>query len=95
MLRDEAGFYAIPKIELDSTIADIKKLAAQIREKKEIMKVESRIKKASTKPKLPRTATSSVRDRSVSRLQKEMSQLGVNIDADSEKVCYTFICWKF
>uniref|UniRef100_A0A0A9ZEK9 Nucleolar GTP-binding protein 1 n=2 Tax=Lygus hesperus TaxID=30085 RepID=A0A0A9ZEK9_LYGHE len=84
-LRDEAGFYAIPKIELDSTLMDIKKLAAQIREKKEIMKQESRIKKASTKPKLPRTATPNVRDRSVGRLQKEMSNLGVNIDVESDK----------
>lgn len=84
-LREEAGFYAVPKIELDSTMRDIKNLALQIREKKEIMKQESRIRKASTKPKLPRTATSNVRGRSVGRLQEEMSRLGVEVDAESEK----------
>ncbi|XP_014240594.1 nucleolar GTP-binding protein 1 [Cimex lectularius] len=84
-LREEAGFYASPKIELDSTLKDIKELAAQIREKKILMKNESRVKKSSTKSKMPRTATPSVRARSVTRLADEMSTLGVELDKNDEK----------
>ncbi|CAB0000691.1 unnamed protein product [Nesidiocoris tenuis] len=84
-IRDEAGYYATPKIELDSTIEDIKKLAAQIRERKEIMKQESRIA-ATTKPKLPRTSTASARERSVSRLKSEMARIGVDIDEKAKDV---------
>lgn len=84
-LREEAGFYAVPKIELDSTLQDIKELAAQIRDKKAIMKQEARVRKASTKPVLPRTATPKVRERSVSRFRNELNKLGVALD-NNEKV---------
>ncbi|CAH1403819.1 unnamed protein product [Nezara viridula] len=77
--REEAGFYAVPKIELDSTLQDIRALAQQIRDKKILMKQEASVRKSSTKPKLPRTTTPKVRDRSVSRLRTEMGALGVDI----------------
>lgn len=82
--REEAGFYAVPKIELDSTLKDIRALAAQIRDKKILLKQESAVIKASTKPKLPRTTTPKVRERSVSRLRKEMGALGVDIGNDEK-----------
>ncbi|XP_066903355.1 nucleolar GTP-binding protein 1-like [Halyomorpha halys] len=83
--REEAGFYAVPKIELDSTLQDIRALAQQIRDKKILMKQEASVRKSSTKPKLPRTTTPKVRERSVSRLRTEMGALGVDI-GDEEKV---------
>uniref|UniRef100_A0A0V0G4Q4 Nucleolar GTP-binding protein 1 n=1 Tax=Triatoma dimidiata TaxID=72491 RepID=A0A0V0G4Q4_TRIDM len=86
-LREEAGFYAVPKIELDSTLQDIKELAAQIRDKKAIMKQEARVRKASTKPVMPRTATPKVRERSVSRFRSELGKLGVEPE-NSEKAGY-------
>ncbi|GIY22130.1 nucleolar GTP-binding protein 1 [Caerostris extrusa] len=46
------------------------------------MKIESQVKKASTKPKLPRTAKK--RTRSVSRLRNEFRELGVDLDENDE-----------
>lgn len=70
--------YKVP--ELSETMREIKELAKQIREKKAIMKDEARILKASTKPVMPRTATSKVRDRSVSKLKEQMEELGVDME---------------
>ncbi|KAF9805568.1 hypothetical protein SFRURICE_020953 [Spodoptera frugiperda] len=49
-LRVEGGMYAVPKIELDDTMKEIRELARQIRNKKAILKDESRLVKQSTKP---------------------------------------------
>uniref|UniRef100_A0A6M2DLQ9 Nucleolar GTP-binding protein 1 n=1 Tax=Xenopsylla cheopis TaxID=163159 RepID=A0A6M2DLQ9_XENCH len=78
-LREEAGMYAVPKVELDQTMKEIRELALQIRHKKAILRDETRVNKASTKPKLPRTAVAKVRERSVSRLRSEMENLGVDM----------------
>lgn len=59
-LREETGMYVVPKIELDETMLEIKKLALQIRHKKAIMKDEARINKQSRKPVMPRTAGAKV-----------------------------------
>ncbi|KAL4710363.1 hypothetical protein ACJJTC_003760 [Scirpophaga incertulas] len=75
-LREAAGMYAVPKIELDQTMKEIKELAIQIRNKKAILKDESRLTKQSTKPVLPRTSRAHTRQRSVSRLRGEMENLG-------------------
>lgn len=83
-LREEAGFYDIPKIELDERMKEIQEIAAKIRERKAIMKLDAQLVKNSTKPVVPRTTTTKVRGRSVSRLRKEMADLGVDID-DAEK----------
>lgn len=72
--------YAVPKIELDATLLEIKALAMKIREKKAIMRDESRIIKQCTKPKLPRTSAAKTRGRSVSRLRNEMENLGVDMN---------------
>lgn len=75
-LRDEAGTYAVPKMELDSTMREIRELAVQIRNKRAIMKGESRLVKQSTKPTMPRNTMARAKDRSVSKLVGEMEQLG-------------------
>jgi len=78
-IREETGMYIVPKIELDETMREIKALALKIREKKFILKDEARINKQSNKPHMPRTAGAKVRDRSVSRLRTELSNLGVDM----------------
>ncbi|XP_046993099.1 nucleolar GTP-binding protein 1 [Schistocerca americana] len=83
-LREEAGMYVVPKIELDETMREIKALAKQIRDKKAIMKQEAAILKNSTKPVMPRTTAARARDRSVSRLRAEMSELGVDMSGTEE-----------
>ncbi|XP_018331683.1 nucleolar GTP-binding protein 1 [Agrilus planipennis] len=78
-IREDTGMYAVPKIELDDTLREIKQLALQIRHKKAIMKDEARVNKQCKKPVMPRTTTARVRDRSVSKLRKDMEGLGVDM----------------
>lgn len=59
-IREETGMYVVPKMELDETMEEIKKLALQIRHKKAIIKDEARINKQSKKPVLPRTSGAKV-----------------------------------
>jgi len=82
--REEAGYYAVPKIEMDDTLKEIRELARQIRDKKIIMRQERDIQKNSTKPVVPRTAPAKVRDRSVSRLRSEMEELGVDMSETND-----------
>ena len=86
--RFEAGMYAVPKIELDQTIQDIRELAQQIRDKKKIMKQEARLVKQSTKPIMPRTSVARGRERSVKGLRKQMEELGVDM-SESDKAHFT------
>lgn len=79
-LREETGMYDHKMPELSETMREIVHLAKQIRDKKAIMKDEARIQKASTKPVMPRTATSRVRDRSVSKLKNQMEKLGIDME---------------
>lgn len=78
-LREEAGAYVVPKLELDETMREIKSLALQIRNKRAIMKQESDVLKSSTKPVMPRNTAAKARERSVSRLEAEMTELGVDM----------------
>ena len=87
-LREEAGYYAVPKLELDDTLLEIRNLARKIRERKAIMRQETRVE-ASTKPTLPRSAPARARERSVSHLRDKMEDLGVNM-AGTEDVSYSF-----
>lgn len=87
-LREEAGYYAVPKIELDETLREIRSLALKIRERKSLMRQESRITKQSNKPTIPRTAPARVRERSVSTLRNKMQDLGVDM-AESEQAHFT------
>ncbi|XP_046742226.1 nucleolar GTP-binding protein 1 [Diprion similis] len=79
-LREEAGVYDAKIPELSETMREIRDLAKQIRDRKAIMKDEARIAKASTKPVMPRTAGSKVRDRSVTKLRDQMEDLGVDME---------------
>ncbi|XP_072390132.1 nucleolar GTP-binding protein 1 [Diabrotica undecimpunctata] len=85
--REETGMYVVPKIELDDTMKEIKKLALQIRHKKAIIKDEARVNKQSRKPVMPRTAGAKVRGRSASRLRENMAELGVDL-SDNEDAHY-------
>jgi hypothetical protein len=76
-IREAAGMYNVPKIELDETMQEICRLAKRIRDKKAIIKDEARVNKSCTKAKLPRTSSAKQRDRSVSKLRSQMSELGV------------------
>lgn len=71
--------YAVPKIEQDESLKEIRELAQMIRDKKIIMKQEARINKQSNKPVLPRNTVARGRDRSVSGLKKQMEGLGVDM----------------
>lgn len=81
-LREAAGVYDISEDEEDENMMEIRGLAAEIRKKKKIMAIESRLKKGITKPKMPRTGRT--RERSTSRLRKEMEELGVDMSNSEE-----------
>ena len=89
-LREEAGMYAVPKVEMDETLKEIRELAAKIRERKAIMRQEARVATHAGRPIMARTTTPKVRDRSVSKLRSEMSRLGVEL-TDSATVCFVLI----
>ncbi|KPI96700.1 putative nucleolar GTP-binding protein 1 [Papilio xuthus] len=83
-VREAGGMYAVPKIELDETMREIRQLATQIRNKKAILKDESRLTKQSTKPVMPRTSRARARDRSTNKLRDEMEKLGVDMSETKE-----------
>lgn len=83
-LRMAGGMYAVPKIELDETMREIRELARQIRNKKAVLKDESRLVKQSTKPVMPRTSRARARDRSTTKLRDEMEKLGVDMSGTEE-----------
>lgn len=85
-MRQNNGVYDYKVPELSNTLLDIQQLAKQIREKKAIMKDEARVLKASTKPVMPRTAASKVRDRSVTKLKEQMEELGVDVDIENVSI---------
>ncbi|XP_050359035.1 nucleolar GTP-binding protein 1 [Nymphalis io] len=78
-LRMAGGMYAVPKIELDETMKEIRDLARQIRNKKAVLKDESRLVKQSTKPVMPRNSRARDKGRSTSKLRDEMEKLGVDM----------------
>ncbi|PSN47441.1 Nucleolar GTP-binding protein 1 [Blattella germanica] len=88
MMREEAGIYTVPKMEMDETLKEIRELARQIRDKKIIMSQERAIQKNSTKPVMPRTTAAKARGRSASRLRSEMENLGVDM-SETENAHFT------
>ncbi|KAM3955767.1 nucleolar GTP-binding protein 1 [Aphomia sociella] len=87
-IREAGGMYAVPKLELDQTMLEIRDLARQIRNKKAILKDESRLTKQSTKPVMPRTSRARSRGRSASQLRGEMERLGVDM-SDTKEAHFT------
>lgn len=81
-LRENAGVYDLDMSSDDEDMKEIRETAAKIREKKQLMKMEAREK--NKKIKLPRTANQAKkRERSSSRLQREMGELGVDVKGGS------------
>lgn len=80
--REMEGFYNFSSDE-DEEIEDVRLLAREIRERKALMKEERRIDHT-TKPRLSRSQTTRKRDRSVSGLRDNMSNLGVDLDSDGD-----------
>lgn len=77
--REEEGFYELSSDD-DEDIQDVRILAREIRERKALMKAESRLDHT-TKPRRTRSQT---RKRSVSGLRSSMSSLGVDLDSDGD-----------
>lgn len=64
---------------MDETLLEIRSLARRIRERKAIMRQETRVA-SSGKPTIPRTAPARARERKVSQLCDTMEELGVNME---------------
>lgn len=79
-LREKAGYYDNEDSEEDDNMKEIRKTAKIIREKRKLITLESREKKTVEKPRLPRTA----KKLSVKRMEKEMEDLGVEIQDKDE-----------
>jgi len=77
-LRDKSGYYDIESEEDDENMKEIRQLAGKIRIKKKLLKNDRRIDRT-TKPILARTTEPVKRSRSVSRLKKEFTELGVDM----------------
>ena len=77
-MREKAGVYDSDE-ETDSEYEEVHELATKIRNKKKVMKIDSKLRKNKTTATMPRTGRGFKRDRSVSRLRDDMEQLGVDM----------------
>merc|ERR1719447_2083615 len=77
-LREKSGYYDIESEEDDENMKEIRQLAGKIRIKKKLMKNDRKIDRTN-KPILARTTEPVKRSRSVSRLKKEFTELGVDM----------------
>ncbi|KAF0300466.1 Nucleolar GTP-binding protein 1 [Amphibalanus amphitrite] len=77
-MREKAGVYDSDE-ETDSDYEEVHELATKIRNKKKIMKIDSKLRKNKTTATMPRTGRAFKRERSVSRLRDDMEQLGVDM----------------
>jgi len=79
-LREEAGVYDSDMESDTSETRNVLRQARQIRNKQIMMRNESRAKKAVEKPRLSRSVTRK-RGRTGARLEAELAELGVKVDA--------------
>ena len=79
-LREQAGYYENESSEEDEEMQEIRQTAAKIREKRQLITLESREKRKVEKPKLPRTA----KKLDTKRMTAEMGELGVDVDMGDE-----------
>lgn len=77
--REKAGVYDSDEEEEDENLKEIHELAEKIRTKKKLMKNDQKIDRTRNKPVLPRTTVAKKRERSVSRLRQEFTDLGVDM----------------
>jgi nucleolar GTP-binding protein len=83
-LRDQSGFCDLESESEIENMKDIRSKASQIRIKKKWMKNDQRIDNTKNKPVMPRTTEAVKRSRSVSRLKKEFTDLGVDMTGTEE-----------
>ena len=81
--REKAGYYDSEESEEEEGMEEIHSLAQKIRYKKAQMKQEQWIDNT-TKPVLPRNTVAKKRERSVSRLRAEFTELGVDMAGTGE-----------
>lgn len=77
-LREKAGMYDEEMDSDDEETRELREKARQVRQKKILIMKDSRERRSSTKPRLPRQARK--RERSVGRLGSEMGELGLAIN---------------
>lgn len=78
--RENAGFYDLDLESEDDEQKEVLKQAAEIRKRKQLMLGESRERRATKGPKMPREGRK--RERSRNRLESQMGQLGLNVIAE-------------
>ncbi|KAK7605461.1 hypothetical protein V9T40_007319 [Parthenolecanium corni] len=83
-LREDAGYYAVPKIERNETLSNIRKMARMIREIKSQRRQTALVEKTSNKPIIPRTTPARARERSTSCLRDTMTNLGVSMEGTED-----------
>jgi len=76
-LREKAGLYDFDKEDDSEEAIEFRRQADELRSKQLVIMRMSREKRASSKPRLPRSAKK--RERSTSRFQNEMGSLGVDV----------------
>ena len=76
--REQAGFYDADMDEDDEETKRLLALAEQITEKEKLRRMEFGLNKGTNQPKMPRKVGRK-RERSMSRLEQELGDLGVNI----------------
>jgi len=81
--REAAGYYDSEESEEDENYQEIKELAGKIRHKKALMKQDQWIDNTK-KPVMPRNKAAKGRDRSVTKLRKEFTDLGVDMEDTGE-----------
>lgn len=77
-MREQAGYYDNESEEEDEEMKEIRKTARQIREKRQIIMLESKEKRRNEKPKLPR------KKMSTDKMNKELGALGIEMDSDED-----------
>lgn len=75
--REEAGLYALDLDDDDEETTALLMQAEKIKEKEDLLRMESRLKRVE-KPRMSRKLGRK-RDRTISRLEEEMNELGVDI----------------
>ncbi|CAK9291231.1 unnamed protein product [Gordionus sp. m RMFG-2023] len=77
-IKIETGFYETTLSDSDQNPPEIKTLAKKIRLKKQLRIIETRLKKSSNKPRLPRNIKGKSGDRTPKNLMKHMNELGAH-----------------
>lgn len=77
-MREQAGYYNNESEEEDDEMKEIRKTARKIREKRNIIMLESKEKRRIEKPKLPR------KKMSTDKMNRELGALGIEMDSDED-----------